>query len=183
MKNKKFKILGIFVLFLFMISSCIKEEILTLSTSTITNITTTSASSGGIISSDGRAEVGERGICWSVNTNPTTSDSKTNDGGGIGQFVSTLDGLTAGTTYHVRAYATNTVGTAYGADLLFVTLGQVPECITQPATNTTSSGATLNGTVNANDLSTTVTFEYGTTTSYSSNITASQSPVIGNILI
>jgi len=117
-----------------------------------------------------------------VNTNPTTSDSKTTDGTGEGQFVSTLDGLTAGSTYHVRAYASNSLGTAYGGDLSFTTLGNAPECITQPATDITSSGATLNGTLNANDLPTTVTFEYGTTTSYGSTITSTQSPVTGNTI-
>jgi uncharacterized protein (TIGR02145 family) len=58
--------------------------------------------------------------------------------------------------------------------------GKAPSCLTQPATNVSSIGATLNGTVNANDLSTTVRFEYGTTTSYGSTATATQSPVTGN---
>jgi hypothetical protein len=160
--------------------SCKKEELPTLSTSTITNITTTSASSGGNITSDGGAGVTERGVCWSLTENPTTVDSKTVDGNGDGQFISNLTGLTVGSTYHVRAYATNSVGTAYGADLSFATLGEAPECITQPATDITFSGATLNGTVNANFVSTTVTFEYGTTTSYGQTITATQSPVTGN---
>ena len=165
---------------LFLLHSCKKEELSTLSTTPITNITATSATGGGNITSDGGAKVNAKGVCWGVNADPTTLDSKTNDGGGIGQFVSNLSELTAGSTYHVRAYATNSVGTAYGADLSFATLGKAPECITQPAMNITSSGATLNGTVKANDLSTTVTFEYGTTTSYGQIITSAQSPVTGN---
>ena len=60
--------------------------------------------------------------------------------------------------------------------------GKAPSCLTQPATNKSATGATLNGTVNANGLSTTVTFEYGTTTSYGSTVTASQSPVTGNTI-
>jgi len=91
--------------------------------------------------------------------------------------------LDAGTTYHVRAYATNAVGTSYGADLTFLTLGQAPSGLTQTPTNVTATGATLNGTVNPNDLSTTVTFEYGTTTSYGSTATATQSPVTGNAMV
>jgi uncharacterized protein (TIGR02145 family) len=162
--------------------SCKKEELPTLSTSTITNITATSATGGGNITSDGNTRITSRGVCWSLNANPTTSDSKTSDGNGIGQFVSTLDGLTAGSTYHVRAYATNSVGTAYGADMSFATLGQVPEAITQPATNISATDATLNGTVNANYLSTTVTFEYGTTSNYGQTGTATQSPVTGNAI-
>ena len=91
--------------------------------------------------------------------------------------------MDAGTTYHVRAYATNVVGTSYGADMTFLTLGQAPSGLTQSPTNVTTTGATLNGTVNPNDLSTTVTFEYGTTTSYGSTATATQSPVTGNAMV
>jgi hypothetical protein len=172
---------GIGFLFLtFLLHSCKKEELPTLSTSAISNLTATSASGGGNITSDGGAEIIARGVCWGVNVNPETSGSRTNDGTGAGQFTSNFTGLSAGTTYHVRAYAANSVGTAYGDDITFITLGKVPEAITQPATNITSSGATLNGTVNAHDLSTSVTFEYGVTTSYGQSLTATQSPVIGN---
>ena len=173
----------IFLILTVILYSCKKEEVPTLTTTSITNITATSASSGGNIMSDGGAEISVRGVCWGANINPTTSDSKTTDGTGDDQYSSNLSGLTAGSTYHIRAYATNSVGTAYGADLSFTTLGEAPECITQPATNVTSSGATLNGTVNANDLTTTVTFEYGTSASYGQTITAIQSPVIGNNII
>jgi uncharacterized protein (TIGR02145 family) len=167
------------ILVLFLVQSCKKEVVPTLSTSTISNITATTASSGGNITSDGGADVTARGVCWSLNEDPTISDSKTNDGNGIGQFVSNLNNLTGGSTYHVRAYATNTVGTSYGADLTFTTLGQVPEAITQGATYILLTGATLNGTVNANDLTTTVTFEYGTTTAYGQSANATQSPITG----
>jgi uncharacterized protein (TIGR02145 family) len=166
--------------FIIILHSCKKEELPTLSTASITNITSSSATSGGNITSDGGAEVTQRGICWSTNENPTMSDSKTDEGGGTGQFVSNLTDLNAGTTYHVRAYAINSVGTAYGADMTFSTLGGAPECITQPATNISAKGATLNGTVNANHSSATVTFDYGLTTEYGQTITATQSPVVGN---
>ena len=151
-----------------------------MSTTSPTNITATEASSGGNITSDGNAGITSRGVCWGVNGNPTTSDSKTNDGDGMGQFVSNLSGLNAGLTYHLRAYATNSVGTAYGDEITFLTLGKVPEAITQPATNITTSGATLNGTVNAHDLTTDVSFEYGLTTNYGQTINAAQSQVTGN---
>ena len=120
------------------------------------------------------------GVCWSTIVNPSISDMNTVDGIGAAQFVSNLTGLTAGTTYHVRAYAINSVGTAYGADMSFSTLGSAPESITQPATNISTVEATLNGTVNANYLSTIVTFEYGISTSYGKTVTATQSPVTGN---
>lgn len=93
----------------------------TLTTAAITSIETTTAISGGIISSDGASNVTSRGICWSTNTNPTTADSKTSDGTGTGTFVSNLTGLLPNTTYYVRAYATNSVGTAYGNQVSFST--------------------------------------------------------------
>ena len=97
------------------------ETLPTLTTAVITSIETTTAISGGIISSDGASNVTSRGICWSTNTNPTTADSKTSDGTGTGNFVSNLTGLLPNTTYYVRAYATNSVGTAYGNQVSFST--------------------------------------------------------------
>ena len=91
------------------------------STSSITDITTTTATSGGNVTSDGGASVIARGVCWGTSTNPTISDSHTTDGNGTGVFVSSLTGLTANTPYYVRAYATNSVGTAYGNQLNFRT--------------------------------------------------------------
>jgi uncharacterized protein (TIGR02145 family) len=167
---------------LFLITDCKKEEpaaIPLLSTIPVTNVTASTATSGGNITSDGHAAITARGVCWSATANPTTSDLKTTDGVGIGQFVSEITGLTAGLTFHVRAYATNSVGTAYGIDLSSSTLGQAPSSVTQSATNVTVTGATLNGSVNANYLSTVVTFEYGLTTGYGSTATAAQSPVTG----
>ncbi len=99
----------------------------TLSTTAITLITTTTATSGGNISSDGGASVTSRGVCWSTNANPTIADAKTSTGIGSGLFISYLTGLIPGTNYHVRAYATNSVGTAYGEDMTFTT---VPPTVT-----------------------------------------------------
>jgi hypothetical protein len=152
----------------------------TLKTISLSGIAATAAISGGIIIYDGCISITSRGVCWSTTANPTTSDSKTSDGNGSGQYVSNIIGLTAGITYHIRAYATNSAGTAYGDDVSFSTLGHSPTSLTQPVTNVSDTGATLNGTVNANDLSTSVTFEYGTTTSYGNTATAAQSPITGN---
>jgi uncharacterized protein (TIGR02145 family) len=106
--------------------------------------------------------------------------TKTIDGSGTGSFPSSITGLVAVSTYHVRAYATNSAGTAYGSDVQFTTSGSAPTVVTLAASAITSSAATLNGSVNPNYLSTTVTFEYGLTTSYGSTVTASQSPVTGS---
>lgn len=89
---------------------------------TTTNITLTTATSGGEITSNGGADVTARGVCWSVTANPTTADAKTSDATGSGIFTSSLTNLVPGTVYHVRAYAINSVGTAYGADVTFTTL-------------------------------------------------------------
>ncbi|MEO6540047.1 MAG: hypothetical protein ABIN74_03605 [Ferruginibacter sp.] len=94
----------------------------TITTTAVNAITNTTATSGGTISTDGGAAVTVRGVCWSTTANPTIAlPTKTSDGTGIGTFASAITGLTASTLYHVRAYATNSVGTAYGADVSFIT--------------------------------------------------------------
>lgn len=183
--SSTYSCLALIGLFLF-ISSCRKEEPAKLpivSTTPATGITVNTATSGGLITADGGATIIANGVCWSTNINPTTNDSKTADAISNGQFVSNLTDLNGGTTYHVRAYATNAVGTAYGADMSFSTLGLAPACLTQPATNISGTEANLNGTVNPNYLSTTVTFEYGATTSYGQTATPIQNPFTGNNII
>ena len=91
-----------------------------LSATTAANaITTTNAISGGNITSDGGASVTARGVCWNTSANPTTANSKTNDGIGTGAFDSHITGLTPNTVYHVRAYATNSVASGYGTEINF----------------------------------------------------------------
>ncbi len=92
-------------------------------TNSISSTTQTTASGGGAVSSDGGAAITSRGVCWSNTTSsPTVTNSKTVDGSGIGSFTSSLSGLTANTTYYVRAYATNSAGTSYGSVQPFTTL-------------------------------------------------------------
>ena len=91
-------------------------------TTTVTSIEATTATSGGSITSDGGAPVTARGVVWSTNTTPTIAlPTKTTDGTGIGSFTSAITILTANTTYYIRAYATNSVGTTYGNELTFTT--------------------------------------------------------------
>ena len=82
--------------------------------------------------------------------------------------IANIAGLSASTTYHFRIVATNSHGTRYGSDRTFTTLSATgaPVVITNPATNVASSSATLNGSVDPHGLTTTVHFQYGTTTSY-----------------
>lgn len=88
----------------------------------VTAVTMTTASSGGSITSEGGSAVTARGVCWNTEGEPTIADSKTSDGEGGGAFESALTGLTAGTTYFIRAYATNSGGTSYGEQLTFTTV-------------------------------------------------------------
>jgi len=93
-----------------------------LTTDAITNIAQTTATSGGNVTDDSDNTVTARGVCWSIEELPTITDSKTSDGTGEGVFVSSLIGLIANTIYYVRAYATNSEGTAYGNEVSFTTL-------------------------------------------------------------
>lgn len=91
-------------------------------TATVTGVTKVAAVSGGEVTYDGGGTVTARGLAWSTSANPTTADNIIDGGTGTGAFVSNLTGLIKYTTYHVRAYATNSAGTAYGSDVQFTTL-------------------------------------------------------------
>ncbi len=93
-----------------------------LSTRPITEISYLSAQSGGNIQDSQGLPVTERGVCWSVTPNPTIDNNKVVNGSGTGQFISELTNLTFNTTYYVRAYAKNSIGTFYGQELTFKTL-------------------------------------------------------------
>lgn len=93
----------------------------TITTNAVTSITSTTAVSGGNISSNGGGTITQKGVCWDTSVNPTTEDNKTANGTGTGSFTSNLTGLTDGTTYYVCAYATNEAGTAYGEQFSFIT--------------------------------------------------------------
>ena len=99
----------------------------TVSTTAPTNVKSTSAQSGGNVSDDGGSAVTARGVCWSLSEYPTVDDEITTDGSGPGSFTSQITGLYPDTIYYVSAYATNSVGTAYGEVLSFRTLPDCPE--------------------------------------------------------
>lgn len=90
----------------------------TVTTMVISNNAALKAQSGGNVINDGGASVTARGICWSTSQHPTISNAKTSDGAGTGSFIDSLTNLSV-TTYYVRAYATNSYGTAYGNELSF----------------------------------------------------------------
>ena len=86
----------------------------------------TTASSGGNITNNGGSTITARGVVWNTTGTPTISDSKTTDGSGTGSFVSNMTTLSPNTTYYVRAYATNSMGTAYGNEQTFTTTALSP---------------------------------------------------------
>jgi len=94
-------------------------------TTAVTDITKTSAVSGGDVTDNGGADITARGLVWSLNSDPTTDDNVIDGGTGTGTFVSELSGLEKYTTYYVRAFATNSAGTGYGESISFTTLADI----------------------------------------------------------
>ena len=95
----------------------------TVTTTPASLITSNTAVSGGTVNSDGGTSVTSRGVVWSTTENPTIAlSTKTSDSNGMGTFVSSITGLAVNTTYYVKAYATNSIGTSYGAQDSFKTV-------------------------------------------------------------
>jgi uncharacterized protein (TIGR02145 family) len=107
---------------------CVKGNILTMvTTGNVFDVGKNIASCSGNVTAAGGTAVTARGVCWSTSKNPTTSNSKTTNGSGMGTYTSNITGLSPNTTYYVRAYATNSQGTAYGEQRTFKTQqGQDP---------------------------------------------------------
>lgn len=103
----------------------------TINTVAISSITANSAVSGGSIVSDGNDPITARGICYSTKVNPTVADNKIPDNGSSDNFTLLITGLSPNTTYYIRAYATNSTGTAYGInEENFTTLVSLPTVLT-----------------------------------------------------
>lgn len=92
-----------------------------LTTMPVTEITATSAVSGGLITDEGSSAIDERGVCWNTESAPTLSSDRTVNGSGPGQFSSNLTGLIPSTKYYLRAYASNKYGTSFGDEITFNT--------------------------------------------------------------
>ncbi len=135
---------------------CVKDNlsascavIPTLTTTIVSNITTTSALCIGNVANDGGAEVIMRGACWNTTGNPTTANSINTSGAGNGDYGLYLEGLAPNTTYFIRAFATNSVGTAYGNELSFTTgeKATLPTVTTNEITAITQTSANTGGTI------------------------------------
>lgn len=121
----------------------------TLTTTPVTGITATTAVSGGDITDDGGSAIVTRGVCWSTVPNPTIADSKTTDGSGWGIFTSNLTGLLPNTTYFIRAYATNSVGTTYGNELNFIYQSGIVAISTTSVSALSSASASVDGLISS----------------------------------
>jgi uncharacterized protein (TIGR02145 family) len=123
----------------------------TISTSSVSNIGPYSASIGGNVISMGASSIIASGVCYSSsNQSPTIADNVTTDGATAGTFTSSVLNLTQGTTYYVRAYATNSEGTAYGNQISFTSYGTVTSPYTGKVWMDRNLGATQVAT-SAND--------------------------------
>jgi uncharacterized protein (TIGR02145 family) len=161
---------------------CKKEEVPRVFTKDATNITSSSALVGGIVYSEGTFPVIARGVCWKeAYSNPyaTIDDNKTSDGQGFGIFSSQITGLIEGTQYIYRAYASSGAGTVYGENSYFTTLKN--QTFTTLATNVLSNSATLNGCVDANELTGTLYFEYGISINYGQTVIVKPNPGVNTI--
>lgn len=135
-------------------------------TQAVTAITETTATGNGNVTSDGGDTITERGTVISTSANPTTADTKDTAAGTTGAYTTSIDSLTKGTTYHVRAYAINGIGTGYGADVEFTTLDD-PTISTVAASQVAAKTARLNANVTSDGgEACTVKFVYKAGTGY-----------------
>jgi len=109
---------------------CIKNSVPNISTNKPSLLTTTSLSIGGNITADGGETVIERGVCWGTKDSPDISGSKITIGSGTGSFAGSITGLVPNTTYFLRIYAINSIGTAYGEQISIKTLAFDPPTVT-----------------------------------------------------
>jgi len=148
-----------------------------------TNVTLTSATLNGAINACGYYTVinptFEYGLTTAY-THVVPASPAIITGSGNTPVTAGISGLLPNTTYHYRLNASWGGNGFSGVDHTFTTTIGMPTVVTNPATLITQSSAMLNGTVNANNISTTVTFEFGTSTAYGQTFTAIPSPVTGN---
>jgi uncharacterized protein (TIGR02145 family) len=123
-------------------NSCSKDSP-SVTTANVSDITPSGAVSGGTVTDNGGSDITARGVCWGTTQNPTISSGKTSNGSGNGPFTSNITGLTANTTYYVRAYATNSEGTGYGNEVSFTTKSNTLQDIDGNNYNTVQIGTQI----------------------------------------
>ena len=120
------------------------KELPTVTTTDITAITDSSAMCGGEVTEENSTTVISRGICWDTNSNPDLNKNHTSEGSGLGLFISNITGLLPNKEYFVKAYATNSTGTAYGEEKSFITKDRLPKIETLNITDIYDSTAYVN---------------------------------------
>ncbi len=139
------KLTGI-ILFIFIVQSCKKKpDLPLLTTKDVTEVSYFTARSGGEVTSDGGAEIVTRGVCWSINPNPTVSDSLAKEAGGLGVFTCNISNLAPNTTYYVRAFATNIDRVGYGNEVTFTTSQTTSPVLTTSAISSIESASAVSG--------------------------------------
>jgi len=147
-----------------------------LTTNSVTTITTTTALVGGVIISAGTPEYTQRGVVYSTSPNPTINTTfVVISGSGTGNFSIMVSGLLPNTTYYVRTYAINSVGTVYGEQMSFKTVSLLPTIITNAPTNVSTTTITLNG--NITDVGTPAYTERGFVYATTQNPTTSNNKI------
>ncbi|MBP5401234.1 MAG: hypothetical protein J6Y35_06355, partial [Bacteroidales bacterium] len=109
----------------------------TVSTTSATLTSASTATITGAVSDDGGLSITERGFCWSHSANPTVANTHQSIAGELGDMSMEITGLPLGSIYHVRAYATNSLGTSYGEDILFQVGSGTPLPTSTPSVSTT----------------------------------------------
>ena len=169
------------------LGSCRKENLPLVSTTTVSDITSSTATSGGSISDFGSSDITACGISWGTDSLPTINNNRIIAVANNGNFVSIMTGLEMGKKYYVRAYAINSAGVGYGSSVSFITTLGDGNVLTKPVVGLTDKSATLEGFV-VSDIDTdpaSVSFEYGLTESYGNELsttrTVSESPVYDEV--
>ena len=152
--NRRLSGLILFLSFLtgtLLLNSCVKDPTIpVLTTGQVTNITINSVDITGEVTDDGGAEVTARGFCWGISTEPTMQNDFIASGTGSGKFSSSIIDLEPNTLYHIRAFAQNSVGTAYGNEATFTTGIAAPQVTTSQVSGITASSAVCGGTITYN---------------------------------
>lgn len=151
-KIKILKDLGVLIFILFFLSCTKKTTPPELTTTSVTEVTYSSAKGGGIVTSEGGITVVSRGVCWSTTPHPTVANTMSIDGSGLGAFTSKITELKSYTTYYVRAYAINSAGIGYGNELTFTTIqAAIPDLTTQNISAISQISAVSGGSITSDN--------------------------------
>ena len=143
-------LLWISMILLAVLAGCKKDKppmLANLSTSAATSITANTAQIGANIVSNGGDPITKSGVCWAIHSGPTVGDSITTDGVLSGQYTSSLNNLACNTTYYVKAYAINAIGTGYGNEVNFTTSKGLATLSTVAISNSVALSATSGGNI------------------------------------